>query len=84
MSSRLLIVIHERFQIASAVQHLNNQNDLFVGVITIEDHVLWKTRNENPTQTRESRRAKMASCSALWTTQQRIHRLIDRQFPSMD
>jgi len=82
--SKLLIVIRERFQIASAVQHLNNQNDLFVDVITIEDHVLLKTRNENPAQTRESRRAKMASCSALWATQQRIHCLIDSQFPSMD
>jgi len=50
--SKLLIIIHECFQIASAVQHLHNQNDLFVGVITIEDHVLWKTRNEDPTQIR--------------------------------
>ncbi len=79
----LRLLVQDGLQIPSAVQHLNNKNRLFLGPVTIEDHVFWKAGNEYPSQSRESRRPETAWSSALRQAQQGVHRLIHGLLPPL-
>ncbi len=65
------------------MQDLNNEDGLLFVEIAIEDHVFWKTGNQNPSQSKKGGRTKTAECSAFRLSQQRMHCLINGRFPAL-